>query len=96
MIDVCAMCDRTRNDVVFSDHDDLWLCSDCLADTVRLWAIDRFTSMSDREYSGDWFGAYGDGWDVNIWQDDDRVRVTLYRYDGGRFSDGGIACGVIG
>jgi hypothetical protein len=51
------------------------------------WAQEQLDSMPHGEYGGDWWGAYNDQWDINIWDSEQLgnatyeqpTRVTAYR-----------------
>jgi hypothetical protein len=53
------------------------------------WAQAQLDTMPRSEYGGDWWGAYDDEWDINIWDADqygcahygEPLRVTAYPID---------------
>jgi len=53
---------------------------------ILIWAQTQLDTMPKSEYGGDWWGAYNDEWDINIWnsdelgsgQYDEPTRVTAY------------------
>jgi hypothetical protein len=54
------------------------MMSDSTKRRIRAWARVKYFLMSDREYGDDWWHAYNDDWDVNIFTRDDEVLVTAY------------------
>jgi hypothetical protein len=50
------------------------------ADILR-WAQEKLDTMPEGEFGGDWWEAYNEQCDINIWQrdDDDTIRVASYR-----------------
>lgn len=45
---------------------------------ILRWAQTTIDSISEQELSDDWWGAYDEDWDVNIWWDLYTYRVTAY------------------
>lgn len=50
-----------------------------LACRIRIWAKFKYAWLTEREYGHDWWHAYNDDWDINIYtNEDDEVVVTAY------------------
>lgn len=57
-----------------------------LKQAMLSWAQQQLDAMSQTEYGNDWWGAYNDKWDMNIWDSqelgntsyDQPTRVTAY------------------
>lgn len=57
-----------------------------LKQSILVWAQQQLDIMPQSEYGGDWWGAYNDEWDINIWDSneygnatyDQPTRVTAY------------------
>lgn len=53
---------------------------------ILRWAQEQLDTMPQSEFGGDWWGAYNDEWDINIWDSDEYgnatydqpLRVTAY------------------
>ena len=58
-----------------------------LKQAMIAWAQQQLDTRSQSEYSNDWWGAYNDQWDINIWDSEQLgnatyeqpTRVTAYR-----------------
>ncbi|MFN9903108.1 MAG: hypothetical protein ACK55Z_30925 [bacterium] len=57
-----------------------------LRQAILAWAQEQLDAMPEGEYGGDWWGAFSDEWDINIWDSqqlgsvsyDQPTRVTAY------------------
>lgn len=49
-----------------------------IAEVILDWAQNQLDTMPTDEYGGDWWGAYNESWDVNIWDSDSYIHVTVY------------------
>ena len=57
-----------------------------LKQEILAWAQAQLDAIPQGEYGGDWWGAYNDEWDINIWDSeelgnasyDQPTRVTAY------------------
>lgn len=49
-----------------------------ISEVILDWAQAQLDSMPADEYGGDWWGAYNESWDVNIWDSDSYIHVTVY------------------
>jgi hypothetical protein len=57
-----------------------------LRQAILAWAQEQLDTMPEGEYGGDWWGAFSDEWDINIWDSqqlgsvayDQPTRVTAY------------------
>lgn len=60
--------------------------NDELKQAILVWSQEQLDSISESEYAGDWWCAYNDEWDINIWDSselgdtryDQPTRVTAY------------------
>jgi hypothetical protein len=60
------------------------------------WAIATADTLSEQELGDDWWGAYNEDWDINIWWDLYTYRVTAYPMTAGVMNTADfIACGAI-
>lgn len=61
------------------------MTEEMVKDILR-WAQEQLDTMPQSEFGGDWWGAYNDEWDINIWDSDELgggtynfpTRVTAY------------------
>jgi hypothetical protein len=69
-----------------------------LAHYVVAWATEQLSFMTDEEYGGDWWGAYNNTLDVNIWDEGDNTHITIYPVfvsdEGYSVMDGSLFCRV--
>lgn len=63
---------------------------------ILRWSQNIVDNISDAELSDDWWGAYNDEWDVNIWWDYFCYYATAYRYNEGTVDTKNfVACGSL-
>jgi hypothetical protein len=66
--------------------------NELLKQEILTWAQAQLDTIPQSEYGGDWWGAYNDEWDVNIWDSeelgnasyDQPTRVTAYAMTDGQ------------
>jgi hypothetical protein len=49
-----------------------------ISEVILDWAQTQLDSMPADEYGGDWWGAYDESWDVNIYDHESYIHVTVY------------------
>lgn len=49
-----------------------------LANAVLEWAQAQMDGITDVEYGDDWWGAYSPEYEVNVWDDNGSMVVTVY------------------
>jgi hypothetical protein len=66
--------------------------NELLKQEILTWAQAQLDTMPQSEYGGDWWSAYNDEWDINIWDSeelgnasyDQPTRVTAYAMTDGQ------------
>ena len=67
-----------------------------LQSDILRWAQATIDSLSEEELSDDWWGAYNEDWDVNIWWEYFTYYVTAYPMkDGALNTKDFVSCGPI-
>lgn len=47
---------------------------------ILAWAQQQVNRMPRSEYGGDWWGAYNNEWDINIWDNGESTGICVTAY----------------